>query len=433
MGTGSGEHMSAPKLHVCYISGLDLRRVTPATTPTLAGALARGAFVGLRNVPGNELFPTLVTGVSPPRHGVWGVKHETSNPTLGGRLVDLVPGPLSTTWQCARHWANRRFDLAAVPPRRRRRLALTRTKYKRRTGHSDALFHIGGIPTVFDAVGADRSRFLYSASYDPVRDVLPRMARGDVELEILELYSLDRHQQWNLDREDEVLRFYAVLDAFLAALLEQARSREVTVMVVSDHGHQAIGESIDLVAILRELKIGPRHADWFIEVSNVRFWLHDDGARRALTERLAALGKGTLLTWEEMRPQGILLQDDRYGELFYYLDPGRIFFPHDFHHPLANLWLGLTDRLQRNRLRDPRHRGNHGHLPQHEAERAFALLPDGGRTLRNDGHIVDVAPSILALLGRPPIPGMEGSALFLPQRRAAATAVAIPIDSGPER
>lgn len=400
------------KLHVCYISGLDLRQVSAAVTPVLAEAVAGPAFVPIRNAPSNELFPTLVTGVSPPRHGVWGVKLAPREPSGTERLADLLPDALTTAWQCVRHWADRRYDLAAVPPRRRRRLLLTRTKYKRRTLRPEALHGIGGVPTVFDVAGQGRSRYLFSASYAPQDDVLGKVGFGDVELEVLELYSLDRHQQWNLHDAAETARFYGIVDGFLGSLARRAAARGVRVMVVSDHGHQTIEESIDLVRLLRDAGIGARHADWFIEVSNVRFWIRDEGARRALVERMTALRRGTLCTWEEMRAHGIALADGSYGELFYYLDPGRIFFPHDFHHPLANLWLGLTDRLQRNRLRDPRHRGNHGHLPHFEAERSFAALLGDGRRLKPAGHVVDVAPTMLALLGVDDRTVREGSPLF---------------------
>jgi hypothetical protein len=404
---------TASKLHVCYVSGLDLRRAVPQTMPFVAQALRAGPFARLTNVPSNELFPTLVTGLAPPRHGVWGVRLASRPATPLERIVDVLPDSLTTTAQCVLHWADRRFDLAAVPPRRRRRLLLTRTKYRRRTLRSEALFRIGGATTVFDIVGAAQSRYAFSASYAPERDVLPRVAGGDVTLEVLELYSLDRHQQWNLDREAEVLRFYGVLDRFLERAVAKAKVSGVDFLLVSDHGHERIREAVNLEAALRELRIGPRHADWFIEVSNVRFWLHDDGARRALLEWLGALGKGTLLGWEEMRAQGITLEDASFGEVFYYLDPGKIFFPHDFHHPLANLWLGLTDRLQRSRLRDPRHRGNHGHLPAFEVERSFALMMGSTlRCVRPEGRIVDVAPTILAALGRAVPETMEGSPLF---------------------
>ncbi len=61
-------------LFVCYISGLDLRRVNKKTTPFLAAQLDKCPWQRYKNLPSNELFPTLVTGVDPSVHGVWGVK-----------------------------------------------------------------------------------------------------------------------------------------------------------------------------------------------------------------------------------------------------------------------------------------------------------------------------------------------------------------------
>lgn len=401
------------KLSVCYISGLDLRRVDSATTPCLAAATTRGPFVPLRNMPSNELFPTLVTGVPPPRHGVWGVTLREEPSSLLNTLIDSIPAAWATSWQCLRHWSDRRYDLAAVPPRRRRRLALTRTKYKRRTRRAEALFRIGGLPTVFDVVGAERGRYLFSASYDPRRDVLPRVGRGDVDLEILELYSLDRHQQWNLHREDETRRFYGRVDSFLEALRAKAAANGAALMVISDHGHERIGHSIDLFGGLDQRGVGPRDADWFVEVSSARFWFRDAAKRKSVERWLEATGRAALLDWREMPSTGIELTDGRYGELFCFLEPGCIFFPHDFHHPLANLWLGLSDPLQRSRLRDPRHRGNHGHLPHFAAERSFACLQDSDFVAsREAGTLLDVAPTILGCLDRPPPPSMAGTPLF---------------------
>jgi hypothetical protein len=404
------------KLLVCYISGLDLRHVDAKSTPCLAAARARGPFVPLRNMPSNELFPTLVTGVPPPRHGVWGVTLREPPAGLFDALIDALPAAWTTSWQCLRHWSDRRYDLAAVPPARRRRLALTRTKYKRRTLRAEALFRIGRLPTVFDVVGPERSRYRFSASYDPCRQLLPHVGRGDVDLEVLELYSLDRHQQWNLDREDETRRFYGVVDAFLDAARRSAACAGVTLMVVSDHGHERVRHSIDLFRGLQQLGVGALDADWFVEVSSARFWFRDAAKRRDVERWLAATGHASLRDWREMPATGIELTDGRYGELFCFLDPGCIFFPHDFHHPLANLWLGLSDPLQRARLRDPRHRGNHGHLPDFDAERSFACLLDPAfEAARDEGSVLDVAPTILSLLARPAPASMGGAALFRPR------------------
>jgi len=102
--------------------------------------------------------------------------------------------------------------------------------------------------------------------------------------------------------------------------------------------------------------------------------------------------------------------------VFVFLDPGYIFFPHDFHHGLANLWLGLTDPIQRSRLRDPRHKGNHGHLPYIDVENSFvALLDRNFEATTQRGKIVDVGPSVLGVLDYEPPTTMKGQQLFRPR------------------
>ena len=64
--------LMAVKLLVCYISGLDRRRLHSETTPFLAQSLAAYPSATMTNLPSNELLPTMLTGMYPDRHGVWG-------------------------------------------------------------------------------------------------------------------------------------------------------------------------------------------------------------------------------------------------------------------------------------------------------------------------------------------------------------------------
>ena len=401
-------------LLVCYISGMDLRRIDPGATPFLAGAMASNPWAEYRNLPSNELFPTLVTGVDPTEHGVWGVQLQAGFETNRTRIADFLPDLLMTEIQCIRHALAPPFDLAAMPPRRRSRLQIRRTKYKRRRKWPEALYRIGGVPTVLELVGRDRSRYVFSCARDPMSRLLPTLPARDLILEIVELYSLDRFQQWNLDRLDQVLEYYRVIDAFLHELHAKCRAQGKILMVLSDHGHEPIRESIDVLAALQRNGFSEDDYTAFIEVSNARFWLHSERARREMPTLLTTLGSGQVIPYQEMEGYGVPLRDSSYGEWFYFLDPGLIFFPHDFHHTVANFFLGLADPMQRSRLRDPRHRGNHGYLPHFDAERSFMLLLDPSfRVDAQNTTILDVAPSILGVLGLPPAPFMRGRAVFL--------------------
>lgn len=401
-------------LTVCYISGMDVRRLTPRVTPYIQSLLDICPYTFFENLPSNELFPTLVTGVSPNEHGVWGVRYEKNPPiTAVDRLIDHLPDFFTTSVQCFRHFLNNAYDLAAIPARRRRHFRFTRTKYKRRSKRPEALFNIGGKPTVLDIAGKDRAYYYFSSSADPVVDVLPQLCEHDSLVEILELYSLDRHQQWNLDDSPETDRFYGVIDDFVQQLHRKCEQIGRVLMLISDHGHELIRDSIDLRAQLRSMGLTDSDLSYFIEVSSVRFWFHSPEARRRVTDWLSTLKSGRLIRYDEMADYHVALPDDSYGEYFFYLDPGFIFFPHDFYHPLANLFLGLTDPMQRSRLRNPRHRGNHGHLPHFDAEKSLMLLADPAfQVERTSADILHVAPSILSVIGAEPPVSMTRPGLF---------------------
>jgi len=121
-----------------------------------------------------------------------------------------------------------------------------------------------------------------------------------------------------------------------------------------------------------------------------------------------------------MHSLGVEFSDDQFGEIYFIADPGSLFFPHDFHHPLVNWVFGLKDWQQRNRLSNPRHVAYHGYLPQHECERGFmAVLDDGCRPDSTRINLVDIAPSVLGLMGREPPDWMDGRPRF---QRAVARA-----------
>lgn len=401
-------------LLVCYISGMDARRLTPETTPYISNLMDSCPHSDFVNLPSNELFPTLVTGASPAVHGVWGVQYSRNDKsTIADRIVDSIPDVITTTFQCFKHFIDNSFDLGGIPPHRRRHLKLTRTKYKRRNKRPEALYEIGGISTVLGLAGEDRARYSFSCSTDPVKTVLPDLCSDGLLLEVLELYSLDRHQQWNLDSPAETARFYSVIDDFIEQLHKKCKQKNYSLMILTDHGHEQIKDSVDICAMMKEVGLVETDISYFIEVSNARFWPHTDRARKLITECLSSIDTGKLIRYDEMSTYNVPLTDDRYGDLFFYLDPGYIFFPHDFHHPLARLFLGLADPMQRSRLRDPRHKGNHGHLNCFDAERSFMLLADKGFELVSaQADILDVAPSMLHLIGIDPPSTMTGHSIF---------------------
>jgi hypothetical protein len=156
-------------------------------------------------------------------------------------------------------------------------------------------------------------------------------------------------------------------------------------------------------------------------------WFKTERARKAITQMLNSLEHVTVLTYQQMHQHHVCFDDDRFGELYVFADHGYAFFPHDFHQPLANLFMGLRYPTLRPRIVNPRHRGNHGHLPDHPAEQGFMILANEQyQPNAQSMSVIDFSPTMLALLGRDTPTNMHGKAIFRcaqPTHHAPATTV----------
>jgi hypothetical protein len=128
---------------------------------------------------------------------------------------------------------------------------------------------------------------------------------------------------------------------------------------------------------------------------------------------LSSIEHGRVQSYEDLQEYNIKFPDSSYGEFYFRADPGYIIFPHDFYQPLANLYLGLTDWQQRSRVLNPKHRGYHGYPPNNESEKGFMiLLDDRYKTTKKEVEIIDVAPTVLGLLGYEKPDYMVGDCVF---------------------
>ena len=407
------------KLLVCYVSGLDRRRVGPRSTPFVSAALKRYPAVKVANLPSNELLPTMLTGVYPGQHGVWGVKRAAQG-GLRPRWFERLPDLVTTTAQCLAHQLTYQFDLPAVPPWRRRRFDITRTKYLRRRWPQDTLERIGGVTSLLGLLGPRQSRYCFSAATHPTARLLPRIGHGDCQLEWVEFYALDRVQQWRRGDDRRVDRYYREVDDFLSALHAKCQAHGVVLVLLSDHGHEPVRGAIDVRRRLRRTAVPRTQYSFFLELSILRLWFFTDRARQTIDAALRGMDHLRVFGYEQLREFHLSFSDTRYGELFAFADPGYIFFPHDFHHPLANLWLALTDVKQLPRLTDPRQRHNHGYLAPHPCEDGlFLLLDESWAPARDQIELTDIAPSLLDLLQRDRPDHMVGRSGFVKAERLA--------------
>ena len=318
------------RLLVCYVPGLDLRRVTPEYTPYVSQLMGSYPWTAISTLPSTELFPTMITGVYPHEHGIWQVRMKPDTNHLQRRVIlDRVPDFLTTTMQCLQNLFDKSYDLAAIPARRRRRFDLYRYKYERRMDSDEFVMRIGSFDTIFGILG-EEGRYHFTKSFGTLDSLLSVLPSGGQRLEFLEMYALDLTQHWYLDREETMRSAYRTTDDFVRRLHENCQRKTVTLMLLVDHGQEPVVGIIPLAEKLRRSGIPEEEFSYFLEVAQARFWFHTDRARRRITDLLGTIDHTTLLGYKDLRRYHIEWEDDSYGELYLMAEPGFIFFPHDF-------------------------------------------------------------------------------------------------------
>jgi hypothetical protein len=410
-------------LFVCYVPGFDLRRINDCGAPHTARLFQRFPHVKIKSYPCTELLPSILTGAYPQLHGKYQISlknHIRHGPQKKGpsRVAEL----LVTTLQCAYSLIDYRFDLPGIPAWRRRSFDLTaRFKFVVRRRNSEALKRIGGLDTIFDIVPG--STYHFSMEFLRLDELVNKVCTGIRSMAFLEIHSLDVIQLWYMDQPFRVEDYYRHLDEFVGKLHARCQESDVTLILLVDRGMEKTKETMDIMAKLRQLDVGVNEYSFFIEPPMARFWFHTDRARSAITEMLSTLPHGQLLTFRDMSRYHLEFETMKFGEIFFIADAGYMIFPHDFYNPIGSMFLGLTDWKQRPRIVDPRQRAVHGFLPSAESETGFMIVCDETCTTGTEqAEIIDVAPSLIELLGCRRPESMKGRPLFAMQSIAAGSA-----------
>jgi len=394
--------MALPRrqLTVCYVPGLDRRRISDAVTPTISKLIKQYSSVEISTIPNTELLPTLLSGVYPHQNEIWQVSIDARRSLAATqRIVDLLPDIVTTSLQCIRQKFDPAFDLAAIPPRRRREFTHHRLKYTRRSAAPETMAEFNGYKTLFGLLDRD-ARYRFTYRFDALDSLAQDVVASELSFEFVEMYALDLYQHWHLDREEKMCDALLRTDGFVAKLRDGCARNGRALVLLSDHGQELVTTTIPLVRTLNEVDMPQSEYSYYCELACARLWFHTERARKMIVARLQRLENCRLLHFSEMHQYQVCFDDARFGEYYLMADAGSIFFPHDFYHPLANLYLGVFGPSQWSRIFNPIHRGNHGYLPQNPSEKGFLVLAnDGFKPNRKAVALIDFAPTMLNYLG----------------------------------
>jgi len=386
------------KLMILYFSGFDYRKINNNITPYLYSLSKKYQMIKINTIPDVDLKTTMWTGRYPHEHGMWQVRLKEDRNFNTKKTQDYLPDIITTTFQCLIHSITGKFDLAGVSDWRRRRFDIFKTKYSWKD--SKAPLNYNGVDSIFKIIGENNCNFIYEDRFNKMISTVSIESIKNKKLEVFDAHGTDIFTHWNIHDEEKMNDAYKKVDDRIKDMHAECENRGITMMIMSDHAQAKVEDTIDIVRIIDELGIQKNEISYFIEAPKARFWFHSDSAREKMLDYLSGNEKGTLLHFEELYRYNIKFNDDSYGEYYFISNPGTIFYPNDFYHPIGNLYLAFTNTEQRNRFKSPIYRGYHGHLPYNECEKGFLMLLDNDyKTSGKEIEIIDVAPTIINLLG----------------------------------
>ena len=284
--------------------------------------------------------PTILTGEMPSTHGHWGMFYRTDHSQLAAlRHMRLLPPALSSRWRVRRQILklHRRssgisgyYNLYRIPFELFSKFDLVE---KKNIYAPDAF--ASGTPSIFDDL-AGRSvpyrvwtwRTPLEAAFTELEESLA--SEGDLRFALLYTAYLDAFLHENIGDEAAVGAAIRNVERLVCHAVERARetTRQVDVLVFSDHGMAPTTGEHDLMAELRALELSPGH-DYlvFYDSTMARFWFAHGDARTEIVGLLRELSCGTMLENGYLKDEGIHFEDGRFGELIFLMSPGTIVVP----------------------------------------------------------------------------------------------------------
>lgn len=422
-----GNLAAQPRLVMISLDGLHPDYLLRAeqlgvNVPTLGALRQRGAFARVTGVMPTVTYPThttMVTGVSPARHGItFNTTFDPLDRNDGGWFWYTSDVRVPTLWDIARQQG---LKTAAVhwPVSVGAAIDLNIPQiWRRGTADDRKLLHALGTPGLLARL--ERELGPYADGIDESIEADENRAKFVVRLiererpDIVWAYftALDHEQHETAPFSTSSLRILERIDKIVADVITAARrvgGEQTRIVVVSDHGHALATRELALgVALRREGWItfagdsAPRPSAWRASLWNASgsagIMLRDTSDRAleqqvgALLRRLAsdsAHGIARVLTREEARSFGGM-------------PDARLVVTMRSPYRVSGLTRGPL-------VREVRPCGTHGFPPDVGAMDAMFIAVGAAIAPRDLGRIDmrDIAPTVAALLGLP-MPGVEG-------------------------
>lgn len=284
--------------------------------------------------------PTILTGLMPQEHGHFSFFYHNPSESPFGlcRLLQFLPKSITRRGRVRRMMSRviRRlygytgyFQIYNMPFDR---IALFDYSEKR------DLYLPGGInsgaPTIFDHLRERGIPFHLSDWQAPedanVASLDAALCRGEIRFAYLYMAAMDALLHAEGTDSPKVAEKIRQYDAQLRRLLDVARRSygDVRLFVFADHGMTDVRETCDLKARIDALglEFGADYAAVY-DSTMARFWFFRGGVRDRVEAALAEEAKGRILSRDDLDAFECSFENDKYGELFFLMNPGVLLCP----------------------------------------------------------------------------------------------------------
>ena len=191
-----------------------------------------------------------------------------------------------------------------------------------------------GAPTIFDEFRKNRVPFYLSnwraSEEENLATLMTALNEGAIKTGYLYMAAMDAilHQYGTrTDHAQKKLDWYAHR---LREVLDMAWRRygEVRLFVFSDHGMTNCHTDYPMIPVIESL--GLKYGIDYIAVYDstmARFWFLNVSAERKIRQKLQTIKVGRIVTDQELYAWGCDFKTNRYGDLFFLLDPGVLLCP----------------------------------------------------------------------------------------------------------
>ena len=188
----------------------------------------------------------------------------------------------------------------------------------------------------------------------------------------------------------ELNRFDRIIEKTVTGL--KKKTDDLTILAFSDHGHIEVERKIDIYQHFKSHNDNLKNYLHIIDANFLRLWFENSQQEKLVREILGHLDGGHILEEDDLREYHVLMPDNRFGELIFYLDAPLVFS--------KTIW-GWSRKIQ----------SMHGYLPDHQGMDGFIAsnLPFDTTT---PCQLVDILPTHMRALDLPIPDGLDGREIW---------------------